>query len=229
MSVICFLTLASGILFSKFLLFLNFPIPMWRYGLAVIFSYSIFFALIYLWLQRYFGLRSQSHGNSLDALDLVDVPMSLGSPSIPEKPAWGGGGKFSGAGATSSWDSKSSTVPKSSSGSSFNVGDLDEGIVVVLFAALVAAIFGSTFYIVYQAPEILFEAAFEVVLVAGLLKKTKAAPQEGWSYSIFKRTALPFGIVLALALGFGFAIRYRCPEVTSFAEYRKVCKPDSFQ
>ncbi len=43
----------------------------------------------------------------------------------------------------------------------------------ILLVAVCTAIFGSSIYFIYQAPEILFEAAFEGVLVASLFCRGK--------------------------------------------------------
>jgi hypothetical protein len=103
------------------------------------------------------------------------------------------------------------------------IGDWDEGVIILLVIAVIAASLGGSFFIIYQAPEILFEAAFEALLVAGLVRRAKQMKSEGWVFSIFKRTWLPFVIVLGLAITLGFIIRHKCPEAVSFSEYREMC------
>ncbi|WP_413289231.1 hypothetical protein [Bdellovibrio sp. HCB337] len=216
MSVICFLTIAGGVLFSKALLYFSFSHMALRYGFAVLFSYGVFFGLVYLWLRWYFGSPStSSDGNFVDVIDLADAPSRIDIPP----PQWSGqGGQFSGGGASGSWGSGSSS--SSSSGADL---DLDDGMVIILLLAFIAMISGSAIYLVYQAPEILLEAGFEVLLVAGVVRNAKRMQAEGWAYSIFKRTWVAFGLVLLIAVLFGMGIKHECPQAISFADYRALC------
>lgn len=229
MSLICLLTIASGILLSKTFLYFQLSNPALRYFLAVLFSYGLFFGLIYIWLRWHFGPK-----DSIDAepaFDGVDF-FTSGDPGIHlSGGTWnGGGGQFSGGGASGSWDSSAQSTLTSSSGessifkeASSSAGDLDEGIIVLLIIAVLVAVFGGTFYIIYQAPEILFEAAFEALLVASMMRRAKKMESEGWAFSILKRTWIPFAIVLVLATSFGYLIKTQCPEAISFAQYRTMC------
>lgn len=112
----------------------------------------------------------------------------------------------------------------SSSKSSFDGLDVDEGIIFVLVIALVVAIVGSAGYLVYQAPEILFEAVFETALAAGMIKQARNMKSEGWHYVIFKRTWWLCAIVLVLAMTFGYMIKKACPEASSYSQYRHMCR-----
>lgn len=232
MSLICLTTVATGILISKSILFFDLAAPMIRYGTAVVFAYGVFFVLIYLWLKIHFGSRRETfYESAIDAADAIDTvhPIDIGTSKNMHGPAWHGhGGQFSGGGASSSWESSKEGVISSTKESAdlkeiAGVGDLDEGIVIVLIIAALAAVFGSAGYIIYQAPEILLEAAFEVVLAAGLLRRAKKLESEGWHYSIFKRTWWLFAIVLSVSMAFGFFIKHQCPEASSFAQYRELC------
>jgi hypothetical protein len=231
MSLICAATIAGGILFSKAALLLGLSVPAFRYGLAVAFSYGVFFLLVYLWLRWHFELSAANEkprsGSSLDAVDPIDAPGGLSLPSGGQSlPQWGEGGRFSGAGASSSWGPGEKSIPSGSSSKASvfdSLGDSDEAAVILLLVAAVLVVSGSAFYIVYQAPEILFEAAFEAVLVAGLVKRSKEVAAEGWARAIFKRTWFLFLGVLVVMMIFGFVIRHQCPGASSFADYRKLC------
>lgn len=223
MSLICLLTISSGILMSKAILYLQYPNPAARYFFAVLFSYGIFFGLIYLWLRWHFGPKDSVREESV--YDGIDV-MNVGDPGIQlSAGTWNGeGGQFSGGGASGSWDSPTKEpAAKVFDGATDAAGDLDEGFIILLVIAVIVAIFGGTFYIIYQAPEILFEAAFEALLVAGLIRRTKQMKSEGWAFSIFKRTWIPFAIVLVLATALGYAIKVECPGAISFAQFRTMC------
>lgn len=229
MSLICLMTIASGILISKLFLYSGMSVPMIRYGLAVLFSYAIFFLLIYWWLQMYFGRRSNridDHNDSvLDAIDITpDIYPNAYSASSSSNKAWaGGGGDSAGAGASTSWGDAEESI-SSSTKSDFLDGDLEEIVAIIAIFALIAAVLGSTGYLIVQAPEILFEAAFEVVLAAGLVKQAKKMQADGWKLSIFKKTWWLCAVVLVFALVFGYVIKNQCPEASSFAEYRQMCK-----
>lgn len=229
MSLICLTTIATGILISKGILLFNLAEPMIRYGTTVLFSYGVFFALIYIWLRIHFGRRREtSHQEVLDSMDTVNT-IDIGTPKIDSEANWHGqGGQFSGGGANSSWESSKVAVDSSTKESSdlkgiAAGGDFDEAIVIVLLIAVLSAIFGSAGYIVYQAPEILSEAAFEVILAGGLLRRAKDLQSEGWHYSIFRRTWWLFAIVLSVSMAFGFVIKNQCPAASSFAQYLELC------
>lgn len=229
MSLICLTTIAAGILISKGILFFNLAEPMIRYGISVLFSYCVFFVLIYFWLRIHIGSRrNTSKESAVDVLDVVDLVDVVPSKTIPQAVWTGHGGQFSGGGASSSWASGNEGVNLSTNESTdlkeiVGVADFDEGIVIILLIAVLAAIFGSAGYLIYQAPEILFEAAFEVVLAAGLLQRAKKLQSDGWHYSIFKKTWWLFAIVLCVSMAFGFFIKNQCPEASSFAQYRGLC------
>jgi hypothetical protein len=155
--------------------------------------------------------------------DYVDLAPDI---DLREVEWTGHGGKFSGGGATGSWGETyddgggSDIVSTASEVPGFDIG---EGLILVLLVAVAFSISGSAIYIVYQAPEIMFEAAFEVLLVAKLVRQSKKIESEGWAFSIFRRTWIPFGLVLAMAVIFGFFLKEACPEAISFAEYRSKC------
>lgn len=228
MSLICLTTIAAGLLISKGILFFNLAGPMIRYGTSVLFSYGVFFVLIYFWLRLHFGSHGKTSKESvvdpLDAVDFADVPCETNHQAL-----WTGqGGQFSGGGASSSWASDNARVSLSTNESTDlkkidGVADFDEGIVIILLITVFAAIFGSAGYLIYHAPEILLEAAFEVVLAAGLLQRAKKLQSDGWHSSIFKQTWWLFAIVLCVSVAFGFFITNQCPEALSFAQYRELC------
>lgn len=229
MSLICLVTVASGILVSKGILWLQIAEPMIRYVISVLISYGVFFVLIYWWLRIHFGNRRKETGDStLDALDVADAMDAGARLGHDSASVWQGeGGGFSGGGASSSWgpsnESAIESVSESAGLKSAEALDFDEGAVIVLIVTVLAAIFGSAGYLIYQAPEILFEAAFEVILAAGLVKQAKKMESEGWYYSIFKRTWWICAIVLIVAFAFGLVIQRQCPEASSFAQYRELC------
>ena len=93
----------------------------------------------------------------------------------------------------------------------------DEGIVLILLALLVLVIFGAGAYLIYAAPEILSEAAFQALLAAGLIKASREITRKGWMGSVFKATVVPFLVVLAMTAIFGLATQYYYPHATRVA------------
>ncbi len=98
-----------------------------------------------------------------------------------------------------------------------------ELLLLILFTLLAAAIFGVGVYLVYQAPVILSEAAFQTVLASGLVKTVKNAHDPGWMESMLKATIVPFLLVLALAGLFGYEAHKRCPQAATIGHVFRQC------
>jgi len=238
MSVILLATGLSGVLASKLFLTLQIDSLVIRYPLAVLFAYLIFFLCVKLWLWHITPKRvSESRWT-----DWVDVPTSSpgGSCGGDLPSLHGGGGSFSGAGASASFDVDASivseaplaTVTESSSVIVDGVGEVvgeaagalgeEAGVVgiVVLaaLAAVVATVLGSAIYMIAEAPIILSEAAFEGVLAATLVSKVRIIDDEDWIGSIFKTTWKPFMATFAVALIAAFILHVYFPEATKLSE-----------
>jgi hypothetical protein len=98
-----------------------------------------------------------------------------------------------------------------------------------VLALLLLAIFGAGAYLVYAAPEILSEAAFEALLAAGLIKASKKMDGPGWMGSVFKATWIPFVIVLILTGIFGWVAQTHYPHATRLADIFKKPAPEGRQ
>jgi hypothetical protein len=248
MALILATTVFSGFLATRILLALHLEKVLIRYPLAVVFAYLVFFLLVKLWLKHVAvtpAARTR-HDRHSDYLDVV--PDLAGSG--PEGSAGGndfllgGGGEFSGAGASASFPEADALVGESDTtviadggdlGSSFgeaaeNVageaataafGD-ESGIVgIVVLAVLgviVALVLGAGIYLIYEAPFILSEAAFEFVLAAGLLRGSRRLDAADWMGSVFKTTWIPFAATLLLATLVGLLITVNFPGVTRISE-----------
>lgn len=162
-----------------------------------------------------------------------------------------GGGSSGGAGSSGGWDdgaspqgaviampSDGSAAPGSGSGSSHGFhgfssgsgssgsggGDDGDGLLLlVLFCVLVAAVFGAGVYVVYQAPAILSDAAFQAALAGGLVPAAKGVHDRGWFGSVFRATAIPFAIVLILSGVFGYEAHRRCPGAATAGQVLRRC------
>lgn len=109
-----------------------------------------------------------------------------------------------------------------SSKSGFDLGgfDLDGDAIVllVLALALVAAIFFTSGYLVWFAPDILTEAAFGAMLAGGLARRSKREDAGGWVAGVVKRTWWPFAIVLVVAMAFAGYAGKHYPQAHTFRE-----------
>lgn len=240
MSAILLATGLSGVLASKLFLILQIDSLVIRYPLAVLIAYLIFFLCVKLWLWHVTPRRvSESRWT-----DWVDFPSSSPGGSGGDLPSFhGGGGDFSGAGASASFDVDASIVSETpiahvSEGASGIVDGVGEvvgeaagalgeeagviGIVVLAaLAAVVATLLGSAIYMIAEAPIILSEAAFEGILAASLLSKVRIIDDEDWIGSIFKTTWKPFMATFAVALIAAFILHVYFPEATKLSEVLK--------
>lgn len=220
--------LLSGVVCSALLLRLGLRSMPWRYMLAVAGSYLVFFALIRLWLlyvSKAGGVRSMVPG-----IDLGDVgnlggglPSWSGSAGSSFRP---GGGSFGGGGASAGFDAPGGGGSGGSGGSSGGglSLDLDDGwLVLVAFALLVLAVTGTGGYLVYQAPHILGEAAFQIALATSLHGAAKRAIAFGWTGGVLWSTWIPFSIVLIMAGIFGGVAQHHCPATTKITEVIFLC------
>lgn len=95
------------------------------------------------------------------------------------------------------------------------------GIVLIVLGLLLAAIFGASLYLIYSAPAILSEAAFEALMATSLIKATKRIDDPDWMGSVFRSTVGPFLIILVLALLLAAAIESYWPNAAKLADVWK--------
>jgi hypothetical protein len=237
MCAILLATTLSGILFSKTLLLFDVIDFRVRYPLAVFFSYLVFFACIKLWLSWVSSVR-ESKTSVADWFDLPTTSFRSGTGrAIP--PFHGGGGQFSGAGASGSFDSPqtafvetaalSGSSPGSGESPPEGIGEVAGGVAdvlgddniivaVIVLVVLVATIVLSAILLLYGAPAILAEAAFEGALAASLIKRTRAISDKAWAGSVFKATWKPFAVTLVIALFGGAVLHSYYPEAVRLAD-----------
>jgi hypothetical protein len=149
-----------------------------------------------------------------------------------------GGGSSGGGGATSSWDANvGEAVPQhafmpvpagsdsiSSAGASAHSSgswfpklnfdfdfDGDGWIILVLLAALILAIVGAGGYLIYAAPHILSDAAWQALLATTLTRVSKTE-HHNWMAGVLRSTCIPFAIVLLFASALGWEAHRYCPD-----------------
>ena len=120
----------------------------------------------------------------------------------------GDSGTDSGSSGSSGSSSSGSSGSSGGGGSSDGMGAI---IVVVVLVAVVAAVLGGAFYMIFQAPAILSEAAFQGLLAASLVKQSRNMDAENWMGSIFKATWKPFALTLVAAFVGGLVLHHYYP------------------
>lgn len=234
MSLILMATCLSGALFSKLLLLLSVRDPLIRYPLTACLSYLLFFLFIKLWLWYVSTTTQQKAADTADAVtgsaDLTDIPLNLAGRAAPQaaEAFAGGGGDFGGGGASGSFGEAAEAVADAIGKAGKSVGDkvgdlvpdLDEGLGVVLLVlgVLLTVVFGAGLYLIYSAPAILSEAAFEFLLAGSLVRRSKRMDDPDWMGSVLRATWVPFASVLAISLAVGWVLHAYFPEVERIAD-----------
>jgi hypothetical protein len=219
MFVIVTVTFLAGITATKLLMLLGVDLLWLRYAISVCAAYLVFLFMIRLWIAIVCGTDDRFF-DSPNGIDLY-VRAAGGADDVAEI---FGGGKFGGGGASGSWGSADdiaaapAKAAKLSGGSdksgclSFDLGGDGEGcVVVILLAVLVGALLIAGGYLIYAAPAILGEAAFEALLAAALARRAKKLALGGWVGSVFRATVWIFVVVLALSITLGWYAQKHCP------------------
>ncbi|MFI5331192.1 MAG: hypothetical protein ACHQ2F_09185 [Desulfobaccales bacterium] len=242
MSLILLATIGSGLLATRIMLALGLKNVMVRYPLAVVAAYLSFFLAVKLWLKFVVPLtfgRPKTSSNSINVLNVSGSGSSGGSAGSGDG-FKGGGGGFGGGGASGSFAEVPAAFAQNSTeaasgamdtggGAAGAVGDvageavssldLDKGWVVVLVLGLIAAvILGAGVFLIYEAPFILSEAAFQVILAGGLAHGARRMASGDWIGSVFMATWIPLAATLLLALLAGYLMHHFFPGVTRISE-----------
>ena len=244
MSLILIATFLSGLLATKILLLLHVQKMFIRYPVAVLFSYLSFFVFIKIWLW-YVSTSSKSNivettGDAAsNIMDITGLP--AGELSVNSEPFISGGGNFAGGGASGTFEHVGGTVYEpsneilSSAGGIADSGgsdavteiasgaaDFDEGgIILIVLGVILVIIFGAGVYLVYQAPIILSEVAFDFLLATSLIRSSRKIDSPDWAGSVFRATWIPFLLVLIITVGFALFIDSLFPGATKLSEILK--------
>jgi hypothetical protein len=199
---------------------------MWvRYLVSIGFAYAIFMGMLGLWLQ--WKTRDKSSSNDVeDAIDMVSgdwVPsFSRGSANNPYS---GGGGKFSGGGASVDY-----SADVSSSGEGVGVmgealgaaAQAEEGAIpIIVIGALLAAllsIFLVVFSLVYSAPILFSELLVDGMLSVSLYRRLSGLDSRHWLESAIKRTVWPFVFAAVIFAVAGWTMAHFVPDSHSLGE-----------
>ncbi len=246
MALILLGTFGSGLLASKVLLETGIGSMTVRYPLAVLLSYLAFFLFVKIWLWYVSDAPADGPDRGRDAadvvLDFVDIP-GVSSTAV-EKAIRFGGGQAGGGGAGGSFDvvadaagevpspvpdaarAVADTAAKAAGGAGEAAGDAVSGLFdtddailpLLLLAALLAAVLGAGLYLVWEAPSILPEAAFDAALAASLLRGAKRVEAPDWTAGVFRGTWKPFLWVVAVTVAFAAVAGHCFPHARKVAD-----------
>lgn len=238
----------SGVIASWLLLHLGVRALLLRYTVAVLLAYGMFFLLIRTWLWYVLPAAALAGGcQRLRADNVLDVLPngSSGGGGGSGRDLSFGGGRSGGGGASDLWSAPSdppaigglapppgppagSMEYASSSDSSGSwgelvpdLGDVDDPkafLVLIVFGILVAALAAIGGYLIYQAPHLLTDAAFQAALAGGLLGPARRVVNSTWAGGILKATWIPLVIVLALTSVLALVIADACPSATKLGD-----------
>ena len=224
MTLILGVTFLAGLAVTKMFLDAGNTSLALRYGVAVAVSYGVFLALMNLWLW-YVSPHRERHDDdegldvedAVDALDLAgDMARGIGRAAADVNLFDAGGGSFGGGGASGSFGDAAAE------GVSSLVGDSDEGgcaiVVVLLVAALILTVAVAGLYLIWAAPGIMAEAAFEAFLASALIPGARRSESQGWLQGTVRATIVPFAVMLIAAVGFGRAANELCPNARRMAD-----------
>jgi len=220
-------------LVSRLLLMGGMHALMPHYACAVLGGYLVFFLLVRGWIFYVTRLGFRDPG-----LEVPDVSGFGGGGGGADMPAFhAGGGHFGGGGASGTFDEPPvfrtlaeaggrSGGGSGSGGSSWSFDlDLEDGIwIVIALLVLVAVLGGAAIWLVWQAPVILPDAAFEALVAAGLVKAAHVNETRGWMRGVLRSTALPFVLLLATAIFLGWAVHHACPAAIRLADALHHCR-----
>jgi len=217
---------------------------MWvRYAVALLLAYGAFFTGVWVWLHlsRYgrhlradWGRRNEWSGDpGLDIIPNINLGGGSGAATPADIPFQGAGGSFDGGGAGRSWDVPDTSVALDMPGSGVldgvsGVADVgDEGgcllvIAGILIAIALFAVFGATAYVIYQAPAILAEVIFEVLLGSPLARGARALDSANWAAVLLKKTWRAFAMMAGAAMIFALFCDAAFPQATTAGQVMRM-------
>ncbi|MEQ1885238.1 MAG: hypothetical protein ABL967_09270 [Bryobacteraceae bacterium] len=119
---------------------------------------------------------------------------------------------------SSPWSVRPGKSSGGASGSGFNLGgfDGDDLWILLLLALLVLTILFAGGYLIYVAPQMLPEAAWQAAMAGGLHRMAKRKPD--WKLRVIRSSVIPFLIVLGFATMLGWEAKEVCPGASKLLE-----------
>jgi hypothetical protein len=226
-------TILSGVIFSKILLVAGLNHVIARFILVLLFAYVCFFILMKLWLHYLTEpyRRSKIAENFMDAADAItSIPDFSQTRSVPNMSGYGG--EFGGGGASGAWTEAEGIAETASTAGDTAAeaageavsGIADEGgIILIPLIVLLIVLFGGSLYLIYEAPVIISEAAFELVLATTLIKKARSIDSPDWIGSVFRATWPAFALTLVITVIVGWSLMTYCPQANKIIDVFRYC------
>jgi hypothetical protein len=244
MFIILGATFLSGVLTSYLLLLLQMTSVIFRYPLAVFVSYLAFLGFMRLWLYYISPSRKDAVDSGSSICDFGGDGGSMEPAPVTGHGGEFGGGGASGSfdGPSDGADSASlgAAIPTGSqtagstgsSGGSLlgDIGDAVGGsgdsdssvglliVVVIVAAILIAAIFGTIGFLIWQGSSLLCQVAFQFLLAANLRRRSKTIVHPGWCGSVLRLTWKPFGMILLLVILLASLIQIYFADCTKLSD-----------
>jgi hypothetical protein len=189
----------------------------WIWALAM--AYATFFAGVWVWLHlsRYGRhLRSRFDPDAPGDLPVPDGSGIGGSPGgVATHDIDPGGGSFDGGGASASYED--ANIPLDGGSPLDHVGDAvanidaldgEGGCLLVIAGVLLAlglgVLFGAAGMVIVEAPTIITEVVFEVLLASTLIRGVRRLQGRDWGRALFRQTWKLFAWLCAATLAFAF-------------------------
>lgn len=219
MTLILMVTSLAGVGASKLLLHFGVGNVALRYPLTVALAYLVFLALVKIWLFLISEAPARRVVDNIGDAITPNIPLpDLSGSSLSLFS--GGGGSFDGGGAS---DGFGDAVGGAAEAVGDVVGGADEGgfvlvVVLGLLALLLFSVLGGAAYLIWEAPAILSEAAFDALLAASLVKSSRRMNEPDWLGSVFNATWKPFSLILTFSLLAGWAMHHYLPKAQRIAD-----------
>jgi len=223
MTLVVALVFATAFVTTRGLLALHVTSMGLRYLAASITGYAAFFGLLRAWLwyvtEQAGAELVPPHAPDEVALAIDPYAAPRSTPVPPEPAPVAARGRHGGSSGVDVIPDISLGSSGSSGGGGFSLDVDGEGCVAVLIVGIVALIaavlFGAAGYVIYQAPTLLGEAAFELVLASVLARSSRRVTRDGWTGSVLAATWKPALVLAVVATLGGFAAQGLCPgEIT---------------
>lgn len=213
MAGIVIVTGAVGLLSSFLLLQGGMESMLLRYPLAIAIAYVVFLLLMWAWTR--WGADA--------TVDAADACLSTHGSGGGASGWTGTGGGSGGGGSSASWTS-SSDASSASDASALDIVDADAGL--PLLAALVLALVAAACviaagWVVWTAPMLMAELLVDSAIAAGLYKRMRHVPAQGWWWLCVRHTFWPLLGVLVFFVVLGGVADRIAPEANTLMQALK--------
>jgi len=199
MFLVMSMTLLTAFAVSAILLYFGLNAMWLRYGIAAMVAYLAFFLYLQVVLYAIYKVRGDPDTIEGTVEAVIDTATDL---------------DFSRSEANS-------TLSSGSENSSFSFGDLfggDDFVVVIIGIVMILGVLFSSLYVIYIAPEMLFEIVFDALVGVGYYRVMKSKQNKHWTEGAIRATIIPFAITLIVVVLGGALIQMLSPEVIRFKD-----------